>query len=114
MRTTVLSRIDIVDVIHAQFQSVTRMWANAQRDGRPAECRWRPVLNAAKFGSRPLLDCRAVTLPIGERNTWLWSNSRRKCIYSLPAQVRAKHCEKFGWLQLSDVAAVTKTRRERR
>jgi len=28
----------------------TRMWANAQRDGRFAEYRWRPVLNAAKFG----------------------------------------------------------------
>ena len=28
-----------------------RMWANAQRDGRPAEYRW-----------RPLLECRAVTL----------------------------------------------------
>ena len=26
------------------------MWANAQRDGRPAEYRWRPVFNAAKFG----------------------------------------------------------------
>jgi len=25
------------------------MWANAQRDGRPAEHRWRPVFNAAKF-----------------------------------------------------------------
>ena len=37
----------------------TRMWANAQRDGRPAEYRWRPVLNAAKFGSRPVLECRA-------------------------------------------------------
>jgi len=22
------------------------MWANAQRDGRPAECRWRPLFNA--------------------------------------------------------------------
>jgi len=58
------------------------MWANAQRDGRPAEYRWRPVLNAAKFGSRPLLDCRAVTLPIGGRKTWktqcefyTWQNS---------------------------------------
>jgi len=39
------------------------MWANAQRDGRPAEYRWRPVFNAAKFGWRPLLQCRAVTLP---------------------------------------------------
>jgi len=38
------------------------MWANAQRDGRPAEYRWRPLFNAAKFGSRPLLEYRAVTL----------------------------------------------------
>ena len=28
----------------------TRMWANAQRDGRPAKYRWRPLFNAAKFG----------------------------------------------------------------
>jgi len=28
----------------------TRMWANVQRDGRPAEHRWRPLFNAAKFG----------------------------------------------------------------
>ena len=28
----------------------TRMWANAQRDGRPAEYRWRPLFNATKFG----------------------------------------------------------------
>ena len=28
----------------------TRMWATAQRDGRPAEYRWRPLFNAAKFG----------------------------------------------------------------
>jgi len=41
----------------------TRMWANAQRDGRPAEYRWRPLFNAAKFGRRPLLECPAVTLP---------------------------------------------------
>jgi len=38
------------------------MWANAQRDGRPAEYRWRPLFNAAKFGWRPILACRAVTL----------------------------------------------------
>jgi len=30
--------------------SVTRMWANAQPDGRPAEHRWRPLFNATKFG----------------------------------------------------------------
>ena len=36
----------------AKFQSIknTRMWANAQPDGRPAEHRWRPLFNAAKFG----------------------------------------------------------------
>jgi len=39
------------------------MWANAQRDGRSAEHRWRPLFNAAKFGWRSLLECRAVTLP---------------------------------------------------
>jgi len=37
-------------------QIITRMWANAQPDGRPAEHRWRPLFNAAKFGWRPLLD----------------------------------------------------------
>jgi len=26
------------------------MWANAQRDGRPAEHKWRRLFNAAKFG----------------------------------------------------------------
>jgi len=34
---------DVVVPLH------TRMWANAQRDGRPAEYRWRPLFNAAKF-----------------------------------------------------------------
>ena len=43
--------------------NVTKMWANAQRDGHPAEYRWRPLFNAAKFGWRPVLECRAVTLP---------------------------------------------------
>jgi len=33
-----------------QQQSATRMWANAQSDGCPAEYRWRPLFNAAKFG----------------------------------------------------------------
>jgi len=27
----------------------TRTWANAQRDGRPTEYRWRPLFNATKF-----------------------------------------------------------------
>jgi len=32
------------------------MWANAQRDGHPAKYRWRPLFNAAKFDTHPLLD----------------------------------------------------------
>ena len=44
-------------------KDTTRMRDNAQRDGRPAEYTWRPLFNAAKFGWRPLLECRAVTLP---------------------------------------------------
>jgi len=33
-----------------KFHFKTRMWANAQPDGRPAEHRWRPLFNTAKFG----------------------------------------------------------------
>ena len=50
-------RPDALPVTHQQYQSTewekpsrTRMWANAQPDGRPAEHRWRPLFNAAKFG----------------------------------------------------------------
>ena len=32
-----------VNAIYIQLE----MWANAQRDGRPAEYRWRPLFNAA-------------------------------------------------------------------
>jgi len=47
-----------------EIKSKTRLnWANAQRDGCPAEHRWHPLFNAAKFGWCPLLDCHAVTLP---------------------------------------------------
>jgi len=38
--------VDSMDVRHIYK---TRMWANAQPDGRPAEHRWRPLFNAAKF-----------------------------------------------------------------
>jgi len=29
---------------------IIEMWADAQRDGRPAEYNWRPLFNATKFG----------------------------------------------------------------
>jgi len=35
---------------HYADQCQLEMWANAQPDGRPAEYRWRPLFNAAKFG----------------------------------------------------------------
>ena len=38
------------------------MWANAQRDGRPVEHRWRPLFNAAVWLTLTTR-CRAVTLP---------------------------------------------------
>ena len=50
-------------ITHDATLYTSRMWANAQRDGRPAEYRWRPLFYAAKFGWRPILECRAVTLP---------------------------------------------------
>jgi len=37
-------------IICGLFYTKLEMWANAQPDGRPAEYRWRPLLNAAKFG----------------------------------------------------------------
>jgi len=38
------------EIAQHQTKIVLEMWANAQRDGRPAEYRWRPLFNAAKFG----------------------------------------------------------------
>ena len=42
------------EIWHAAYRPTklikTRMWDNAQRDGLPAEYRWRPLFNAAKFG----------------------------------------------------------------
>ena len=57
----------VMAVSKTEKQALTlEMWASAQCDGRPAEYRWRPLFNAAKFGSRPLLECRAVSLPRSE------------------------------------------------
>ena len=57
------------------------MWANAQRDGRPAEYRWRPLLNAGVWlAPTTQVPCSNVA-NIGERKTWTqskfctWQNS---------------------------------------
>ena len=49
---SLLHRATIITLTYrlALIKILTRMWANAQRDGRPAEYRWRPLFNAAKFG----------------------------------------------------------------
>ena len=94
------------------------MWAGAQRDGRPAEYRWRPL---QKF--RSFIPCTApqslAGLPcsnadnIRERKTWMQSEfCLQKRICSVPAQETTKDCAKFGWPPLSDLTAVTKPRRE--
>jgi len=83
------------------------------------------VLNATKFGLRPLFKCRAVTLPIYESARLggyklnfapgkipQRGKKPRKCICSVSAQETAKHRPKFVWLPLSDIAAVTKQRCE--
>jgi len=45
--------------------NTTRMWANAQRDGRPGEYRWHPLFNATKFGCQ---DAKPVEISWGAPN----------------------------------------------
>jgi len=42
--------MDNINKVSKDYNMKTRMWANAQRDGRPAEYRLRHLFNAAKFG----------------------------------------------------------------
>ena len=81
---------------------VLEMWANAQRDGRPAEYRWCPLFNAAKFGWRPLLECRAVTLP-GRETRWNLLECPKLTKWSQPLVGRSSpYCEdmwrRYCWL----------------
>jgi len=99
------------------------MWANAQRDGHPAEYRWRPLFNAAVWLTPITRVPCSNAANVGERKTWTqsefctWQNSvmgqePQKCIYSVPAHETIKHSAKFGWLSFSNVAAITNPRRE--
>ena len=40
----------VFSILIQVLYKVTRMWANAQPNGRPAKHRCRPLFNAAKFG----------------------------------------------------------------
>jgi len=44
------SNLAATTVATSLIHSSTGMWANAQRDGHPAQYRWRPLFTAAKFG----------------------------------------------------------------
>ena len=63
-----VAKLDYLDFVYEiqpyKKVSQTRMWASAQHEGCPAEYRWCRLLNAAKFGYCPLLECHAVKLPI--------------------------------------------------
>jgi len=43
--------MELPDFYHqgAENNKQLEMWANAQRDGRPAKYKWHPLFNAAKF-----------------------------------------------------------------
>jgi len=58
-----MSHICRIELSDRTITEESRMWANARHDRRPVEYRWFPLFNAAKFGRRALLECRAVTLP---------------------------------------------------
>ena len=80
-------------VLNRRKKERTRMWANAQRHGRPAEYRWRPLFNAANCGWRPLLVCREVTLPRrDDRWNLLWCLKQRNRSQPLAGR-RSPYCE---------------------
>jgi len=79
-----------------QQSSITRMWTNIQRDGRPAEYMWRPLFNAAKFGWRPILECRAVMLPRRETR-WNLQGFPKVTKGSQPLEGRSSPYCKDSW-----------------
>jgi len=50
------------------INGITRMWANAQGDGRPAEYRWRRLLKVCLTPTTRVPFSNAAN--IGERKTW--------------------------------------------
>jgi len=74
----------------------TRMWANAKRDGRPAKYRWRPWLTTAKFGWRPLMEYRPVTLP-RRKSRWNLLGCPKLTKRSQPLVGRSPRCCRDMW-----------------
>jgi len=103
------------------------MWADTERDGRPTEYRWHPLLNAEVWltptarvpsskpcQSHPIQENARLghKMNLARGKVPSGGKSPRKCIYGVPTQETAKDRAKFGWPPVSDVGAVTKPRRE--
>ena len=58
-------------ICYAGGHKNTRMWANAQRDGRPAEYRGRSLLNAAVWLTPTARVPCSNAANIGESKTWV-------------------------------------------
>ena len=68
LKESYICRCNKIQDFFVRVLDKTKMWHNAQRDGRPAEHRWHPLLNAAKFG---LLAREIVGSPlIFQTNNW--------------------------------------------
>ena len=75
------------------------MWANAQRDGRPAEHRCRPLFNAAVWLT-PTTRCRAVTLPRRETR-WNLQRCLKLPDRSQPLVGRSSHIVRTRWRHIA-------------
>jgi len=83
-------------IVHSAMHTHTRMWANAQRDGRPAKYRWHPLFNATKFGWCPILECHAVTLPRRETR-WYFHGCPKLANRSQPLVSRSSPYYEDTW-----------------
>ena len=63
-----IARVSTGQLVNRIQNPLTRNVANAQRDDRPVEYRWRPLFNAAKFGWCPLLECLSCSNDAKTRN----------------------------------------------
>ena len=66
-----------------------------------------PCSNAANIEDKTSMQSQFWTCKNSAMGKTPW-----KCIYNVPAQETAKYRAKYGWPPVSDVAAVTKPRRE--
>jgi len=102
------------------------MWADAQRDGRPAEYIWRTLLNAAVWLTPTARVPCSNAANVGKRKTWTqselcsWQNSvRDKSPENVYKVYQPRRCPNIlqslvGKVRFSEAGAETKPRRETR